>query len=165
MMKITLLQVLLAALSAIAVFGQRNLTATIPEPSHCFSVYPRKGLKGTIGGHKFTGVKYSVDLIHINDPFYATYKDAVAGGNNPIGRVLGFFSEVTQSGPVGLEFFKTESWLALYNGQGPNGIPNVILGGSGCFLGATGTITRTTLANGKVFQYLLCTKDALPCSP
>lgn len=140
----------------------------IPKTPYCLSVYPRPLSKGLIAlGLNFTGVKFGPDLIHINDPLYGTYAEAAAigTGGKPIGRVLGFFSEVTGSGPVALEFFKTESWLALLNGGGVNGVPDIILGGTGCFLGAFGTIKRTTLDNGNVYLYRLCMRDPLPCSP
>lgn len=156
--------VVLTSANAAASSPTRRLGQKVPQPTHCFDVYPHVlKTKTVINGNTFTGVKYGAELVDINDPFYSTEAEAIKGGGTPQGRALGFFSEVTGSGIVALEFFKTGSWLSLNNGQGPNGVPNVVLGGTGCFLGATGTIDRTAIEGG--FRYHICTTAALPCSP
>jgi hypothetical protein len=137
--------------------------AVSTTPTNCFDIYPGV-YNGTLDGHTYAGLIYSVDLIHVDGPIYATLADATAE-TSAIGRIIGFFSEVTLTGPIALEFYDTGSTLTVILGRSATTSPNVITGGNGCFLGAIGTVTRVVISSDQTFKYTICTAAPLPCSP
>lgn len=83
----------------------------------------------------------------------------------PDGRVKGFYSLSTSSGTWSFEFFATNSWITAIYGFGSEGNPNVVTGGTGCFIGITGTLDSVPLSNtGSLFilQWTICPQGSTP---
>ncbi len=130
---------------------------TVAGGSSCFSVFVANNVKGLLGGQNYSAVTTGSELITQSVPFYFSMSAATAAKTAADGRVTGFYSVVTNTGPLALNFYKANGWVTVILGRGAAnfGVPNVITGGSGYFLGVQGTITRVKISSA-LSNYTLC---------
>ncbi len=130
---------------------------TVAGGASCFSVFNSNTVNGILGGQNYSALTTGKELITESVPFYFSEAAAAAGKTAADGRLTGFYSVLTQTGPLALNFYKANGWLTVFLGRGATnfGIPNVITGGTGFFLGVQGTITRVKLTS-TVSNYTIC---------
>ncbi len=131
--------------------------ATVTGGATCFSVYNSNTVNGILGGQNYSALTTGKELITESVPIYFSLAAAKAAKTAADGRLTGLYSVLTQTGPLALNFYKANGWLTVFLGRGATnfGIPNVINGGTGFFLGVQGTITRVKLTS-TVSNYTIC---------